>query len=234
MSFFAFDLETTELAPEERGSDRVPPLACAAITLDDRGSGERFYLPEFDPGPRGTDGAMSAEGARHVVHRLEALAAEGLRLLTWNGAGFDLRVLAEASGLHAGCARLALASVDMMFHVLAVKGYRLGLAAALEGMGLQPKSGDGAQAVELWQAGRFADVLDYCAEDARCTLALGVAAEEAGALSWRSGRGNPQRLSLPNGWLTVEECLALPEPDTSWMDSPLRREDAVAWCLTAR
>jgi hypothetical protein len=36
-------------------------------------------------------------------------------------------------------------------------------------------------------------------------------------------------MPLANGWLTVEACLALPKPDTSWMTNPMRPEDVVAW-----
>jgi hypothetical protein len=31
----------------------------------------------------------------------------------------------------------------------------------------------------------------------------------------------------------VEQCLALPLPDTSWMTKPMRREDVLAWTTTA-
>ena len=209
-------------------------IACAVLALNETEPGERCYPPESDPDLYERSGAMSCAGAQRLVLRIEALVGEGRRLLTWNGAGFDLRVLSEASGLHAECARLALGSVDMMFHLLAVKGYPLSLAAALGGMGLPPKTGDGAHAVELWRERRFADVLDYCDEDARRTLSLGLVTEEMDGLSWLSKRGNAQHLPLPTGWLTVAECLELPEPDTSWMNSPLRREDVLAWCLAAR
>jgi hypothetical protein len=30
----------------------------------------------------------------------------------------------------------------------------------------------------------------------------------------------------------VEQCLALPLPDTSWMTKPMRREDVLAWTKT--
>jgi hypothetical protein len=30
-------------------------------------------------------------------------------------------------------------------------------------------------------------------------------------------------------WLTVEECLALPVPDTSWMTEPRPREAYYSW-----
>ena len=229
MPYFAFDLETTEIAPD-RASGELPPISCAAIALAD-GSAEALFLPAVEPACYDASGLMTREGATRVVRRLEALVAEGGRLVTWNGAGFDLPVLARASGLHDECARLALGSVDMMFQVLATKGWPIKLAVALEGMGLPGKTGDGLEAVSLWREGRHQEVLDYCAADAARTLQLAVAAD-GGTLRWRSSKGAPQSLSIANGWLTVEQCLALPEPDTSWMDQPLRRSDLVGWCAT--
>lgn len=225
--FFAFDLETTEIAPD-RASGAVPPISCAAIALAD-GSREALFLPAAAPECYDAAGEMTRAGAARVVRRLEELVAGGGLLVTWNGAGFDLPVLARASGLHAECVRLALGGVDMMFQVLASKGWPIKLAVALEGMGLPGKTGDGLEAVRLWREGRHQEVLDYCAADAARTLRLALAAD-GGTLVWRSTKGLPQRLSLAGGWLTVEQCLALPEPDTSWMDQPLRRSDLLAWC----
>jgi hypothetical protein len=34
---------------------------------------------------------------------------------------------------------------------------------------------------------------------------------------------------LRSGWLTVEQCLALPLPDTNWMTRPMSRGDVLAW-----
>lgn len=225
--FVAFDIETTELAPD-RASGQLPPVACAAIALAD-GTDEALFLPAAaPPGTYDAEALLTRDGAIRVVRRIEELVAAGGTLVSWNGAGFDLPVLARASGLQAECARLALGGIDMMFQVLATKGWPIKLAVALEGMGLPGKTGDGAEAVTLWREGRHQEVLDYCAADARRTLQLAVAAD-GGTLRWRSSKGAPQSLSLAGGWRTVAECLELPEPDTSWMDQPLRRSDLVGW-----
>ena len=188
-----------------------------------------MFLPSAEPECYDAAGVMTRAGAARVVRRLEELVAAGGTLVTWNGAGFDLPVLAQASGLRADCVRLALGGVDMMFQVLATKGWPIKLAVALSGMGLPGKTGDGREAVTLWHDGRHQEVLDYCAADAARTLQLAVAAHGQ-RLRWTSGKGTPQSMSLAGGWLTVEQCLKLPEPDTSWMDQPLRREDLLAWC----
>lgn len=229
VTFFAFDLETTELAADRAGGV-VPPISCAGIALAD-GSVEGLFLPAAEPACYDGAGAMSQVGAVRVVRRLEELVAAGSSLVTWNGAGFDLPVLARASGLHDECVGLALGGVDMMFQVLATKGWPIKLAVALEGMGLPAKTGDGLEAVTLWREGHHEQVLHYCTADAARTLQLALAAQGR-ALRWTSSKGMPQTMSLAGGWLTVAQCLKLPEPDTSWMDQPLRREDLLAWCTS--
>ena len=36
-------------------------------------------------------------------------------------------------------------------------------------------------------------------------------------------------MRLPDGWLTAEEALELPPPNTSWMDEPWPRERFTGW-----
>jgi hypothetical protein len=39
-------------------------------------------------------------------------------------------------------------------------------------------------------------------------------------------------MDLPKGWLTVRDALRLPKPDTSWMDSPIPRQQYTRWLKT--
>jgi hypothetical protein len=57
---------------------------------------------------------MIREEAAELVQYLSAQVEHGYTLLTWNGVGFDLDVLAEESGLLETCRTLALAHVDTM------------------------------------------------------------------------------------------------------------------------
>ena len=67
---------------------------------------------------------MSRGGGRRLVRYLEERTKQGYTLVTWNGVGFDLDVLAEESGMWKECKQLAVAHVDMMFHVLCKLGIR--------------------------------------------------------------------------------------------------------------
>ena len=129
----------------------------------------------------------------------------------------------------------------MMFQVLCERGHPLSLDAALKGAGLPPKmnevvlrSGEsvhisGAEAPQYWQAGEYAAVAAYCAADAERTAALAAHCQRTRRLSWTSQKGRANDIYLRSGWLTVEQCLALPVPDTSWMTKPMSREDVLAW-----
>ena len=174
---------------------------------------------------------MSREETCSLVAHLESAVAAGATLVTWNGAGFDLDVLAEESGLGGRCRELALAHVDMMFHFFCAQGYAIGLDKAAKGMGLAGKlpGMNGALAPRYWADGRRQEVLDYVQQDVRTTLDLALAAGAKRTLSWIDSRGRPQRLPLPQGWLTVRQALALPKPDVSWMRNPWTRRRFTGW-----
>ena len=72
-------------------------------------------------------------------------------------------------------------------------------------------------------------MLSYVAQDAKQTLDLAMAVEAAGELRWTSKSGRPNSVKIPQ-WLTVQEALELPEPDTGWMDAPWPRSKFTGWC----
>jgi len=244
MPLAAFDIEIAQEIPDgETDWTRIRPgVSCAAIALEGAGDPRTTADPRgepalFDP----TTHALTRDGASRLVDALQEAVRDGYTLVTWNGVGFDFPVLAEQSGRHEECVRLAMASVDMMFHLFCVKGHPLSLDSALAGMGLEGKAksvkGENGQPVEvsgkdaprLWQAGEYSAVLAYCAADVRRTLALAIACQKLGQLVWTSRAGKRNRLDLPGGWLPARECLKLPEPDTSWMSDPPTRVRYVAW-----
>ena len=248
MAFVAFDVEIAKPVPD--GPDILvhrPGIACAAIAREGDERASILFDPDvspemFDPAAK----TMTREGALRILGALEEAAGRGDRVVTWNGAGFDFRLLADETGRHTDCVRLVMKSVDMMFQVLCDRGHPLSLDAALKGAGLPPKvdqvtlrSGapvhiNGAEAPQYWQAGEYGAVMAYCAADAERTAALAVACRQSRRLAWTSQKGKPNQIYLRSGWLTVEQCLALPLPDTSWMTRPMTRDDVLAWTKPAR
>ena len=227
--YLAFDIETATLSPED-GSDwrshRPLGISCAATLL----AGCEPLL--WHGGDRANPNErMSQQEAGELVRYLEDHVAQGYTLLTWNGLGFDLDVLAEEAQMLAECRALALAHVDLMFHAFCQLGHGVGLDAAARGMGLAGKTEGmkGADAPVLWAQGKREEVLRYVSQDVRTTLDLAVACESRGELRWVARSGKRRSMALPKGWLMVGEALGVPLPDTSWMDEPWPRERFTGW-----
>ena len=230
--YLAFDLEIAKSFPD-RVDDwkayRPLGITCAA-TYSGFGEPTLWYnrLPDGTAGPR-----MTQDDLVLLVVFLEEAVKEGYTLLTWNGLGFDMDIMAEESGLHERCARLAWDHLDMMFHVFCLRGHPLALENAARGMGLPGKMAgmSGDLAPRYWAEGKWQIVLDYVAQDVRATLTLARTVEERKALSWISRKGLHQSLPLTDGWLTCRQAVQLPLPDVSWMPSPWPRRRFFQWLV---
>lgn len=201
-------------------------ITCAAAANSDGGLWNWWahnYRGQFTPD-------MNSENCFNMVSYLAGLVDDGYTILTWNGLGFDFDILSQESGCIETCRRLALNHIDMMFHFFCSKGHPLGLDTAAKGMGFpgKPEGMDGAKAPKLWAEGQYHKVLDYVSQDVKNTLEVAQAVDAAGCLSWTSKAGRPNSW-LCDGWLTVKEAMALPLPDTSWMDAPWPREQFYEW-----
>jgi hypothetical protein len=229
--YLAFDIETSKDVPGEDFNWRpYRPLgiSCAATLA----SGAAQPLLWHGQTPDGLpDKRMSQADARGLAAYLSKMAADGFKILTWNGLAFDFDILAEESGAAASCAACALDHVDMMFHAFCSLGYPIGLDKAAQGMGLpgKPPGMSGAKAPQLWAQGHFQEVLEYVAQDVRIALQLAETCDQRRKLQWITRKGTKGSLPLAHGWLTVREALRLPEPDTSWMSAPMPRRGFTAW-----
>jgi hypothetical protein len=233
--FLAFDIETAKILPEAVDdilAHRPLGVTCAAASADDLPQPLVWHGRDESGSP---SGRMSREEAARLVADLAELTSRGYTLLTWNGLGFDLDVLAEESGESKACALLAASHVDMLFQAVCCLGHRISLQKAAEGMHLAGKKAgvSGALAPAMWAAGRHAEVIEYCQQDVRLTLQLAQACERARQLAWVTQRGSLKQMPLRNGWLTVREAGALPLPDTSWMSDPPSRDRYLRWIRQA-
>lgn len=229
--YLAFDIETAKEIPGEDFNwrpHRPLGISCAATLAADDTQPTSWHgiTQNGSPAPR-----MSRDEAQELVRYLAHKAAQGYRILTWNGLGFDFDILAEESSAIAACRECALGHVDMMFHAFCSLGYPIALEKAAHGMGLagKPPGMSGVKAPGLWAQGFFKDVLDYVAQDVRTTLQIAEASEKRGRLEWITRKGTKSSMPLPNGWITVKEAMRLTPPDTSWMSAPIPRRDFTAW-----
>jgi len=225
-----FDIEIAKNFPDgEQDWKYYRPLgiSCAATIV----AGEPAVLWYGKTPSGGYASQMSFDETQELVKYLQEQVEAGRTILTWNGLGFDFDILAEESGMKPACAQLALHHIDMMFHVFCLKGFPLGLDKAAQGMGLAGKTPGitGDMAPKMWQAGQYQQVLEYVEQDVQTLIDLWFAVDGLRQLKWTSNRGYPQRLPLPNGWVTVKRALSLPTPDTSWMSNPWPRSKFTDW-----
>jgi len=233
MKFAAFDIEIAKELPDgcEDWREFAPlGVSCAAIATREHGV-ELFHAP----------GKMREADVCAYLGRLESLIADGYTLISWNGTSFDYQVLAQESYLVDTCAEMAMSSVDLMLDVAFRKGHFLGLDKALIGASIEGKvhnvtlvdgtpidDMDGARAPTLWAAGEYAAVLKYLDRDVTSLLDLADWIEANHRIQWTAKSGKPNRVGIDR-IRTVAELFELPEPDTSWMSNPPKREQFVAW-----
>ena len=229
----SFDIETAKSVPGEDFNwrpHRPLGIACAATLTTDSGEVRLWNGKTKDGKP---SKQMTLADAQSLVQYLAKMASDGFTILTWNGLGFDFDVLAEESVALAGCRQCALNHVDMMFHVVCSLGFPVSLdSAARMGLPGKPPGMSGIKAPELWAAGRHQEVLDYVTQDVRTVIEIARAVEKRRRFEWITRKGTRKTMPLPGGWLTVEKALQLPEPDTSWMTQPLKRQQFMAWTTT--
>ncbi len=229
--YLAFDLETAKDVP---GPDfnwkahRPLGICCAAALRSDVQEPILWHGENLSGAPAER---MSQTDAKHVVLELSRFVAEGYTLLTWNGLGFDLDILAEESGSLTECKELVLNHVDAMFHVFCQLGYPVGLEKAAQALKIpgKPAGMSGVLAPQLWAQGRFQEVLQYVAQDVRIALQVAQNSEERRRFEWITRKGTSSSMELPRGWLTVREAVKLPLPDTSWMTRPIPRNEFTHW-----
>jgi hypothetical protein len=229
--YLAFDIETAKDVPGEDFNwkpYRPLGICCAAALPGDAKDPIIWHGKTFDGKP---SARLSPPEAKQIVDELMRLVAKGYTLLTWNGLGFDLDVLGEEADLRQPCRTLAMDHVDMMFHVFCDRGFPVALDKAAQALGIpgKPSGMSGALAPRLWAQERFQDVIGYVSQDARITLQVAMRCEDQQRFDWMTRRGAVSSMDLPRGWLTVQEAMRLPEPDTSWMNSPIPRREFTRW-----
>lgn len=229
--YLAFDIETAKEVPGEDFNwkpHRPLGITCIASQATDEDQ-PRIWLSrtaDGDPAPRMTQADLA-----EFVQYLSNTATEGLVPLSWNGLAFDFDILAEESAEIEACRTLARNHVDMMFQIVCEKGFPVALKNAAAGLGVKGKLAgvEGYNAPTLWARGEYDIVTEYVAQDVRTTLAVALTSESRRSFAWKTRKGTTSSMPLPNGWLTVEQAVRLPLPDTSWMPHPISRQKYLSW-----
>ena len=220
MRLAAFDIEIAR--PVVNDNWHGNGISCAVCVFSDR---DEAIVWQGQP-------ELGHFGTWGLIETLETISAHGYQIVTFNGAGFDFKVLAEECEVESLTVKhLARKHIDMFFHLFCILGYGIGLDRLAKGMGFAGKTEgvDGALAPEMWQQGRYQEVIDYCVKDTRLTLQVAQAVIERGAAEWTSKSGKPQSVKIDR-WLTPAQAVQLAEPDNSWMTDPWQRSKFVGWC----
>ena len=131
--YLAFDIETYKVIPELVGellAHRPLGISCVGALCAGESNPRLFYSKDLNGHP---SGQMQKKDVAEFIDFLLDRTRDGYTLLSFNGLGFDLDVIAEESGRLDDCRQLALSHVDIMFHVFCAKGFPVGLDAALPG-----------------------------------------------------------------------------------------------------
>ncbi|RKY19779.1 MAG: hypothetical protein DRQ55_09840 [Planctomycetota bacterium] len=224
-----FDIELSnviELAPGE-DLDKYGPfdISCAAASTD--GEQVRHWTT---PGSDGRPALQLDQAtAADMLGWLRQQQLDGARLFAWNGLSFDLRWIGSVAGDAKLAGEVALDLYDPMFQFFVQRGFPVGLAAVAQALGVEEqKLMSGADAPVQWQAGNHQLVLDYVAGDCRITDQVVRGIEQAGCIRWRTRKGTVSSEPVPE-LRRVRDLLTAPEPDVSWMDSPIPRSKFTAW-----
>jgi hypothetical protein len=212
--FLSFDIETTGLIEDGHESAKLPELLCAAaLVVESDGTVCASYEPITWPEVQTTQSHACNIPAR-VMNKGEVLSLvdsiwsicahpADMRILAWNGVGYDLRLLymhctrmGTAAGMVAAdhVREMALASCDPMLNFAYRKGFPVKLSAAAKLISAAPmsKTGEGAECADKWLNGDYSsriDVLRYCANDVAMTAAVFAEMQRTGALKWETRAG---------------------------------------------
>lgn len=164
------DIETTQKIPEDwNKSPTCIPIACMAYKI-----GKLTHVVH------NKDNIGEAMTNQQVVQIIEDLIkyTKLHTLVTFNGSGFDVRLLAEYAkvknggprGLYEEVREMNLnRHIDLMFLAVCVRGHPVSLQKTCDAMGVGSKSlaGGGLEAVVLWNLGgeSITRVLEYNKQD---------------------------------------------------------------------
>ncbi|MFQ5805829.1 MAG: hypothetical protein ACE5I3_05195 [Phycisphaerae bacterium] len=229
MELISVDIETSnvfDLKPGEDLEKYAPFHIAVAATASSTGE-PKVWMSLDSRGQPCTN--MTRETARELLNHLRSLQQQGHRLCAWNGASFDLRWIGFAAEDLLTAREVALDLYDPMLQFFNRKGFPVGLDAVAQGMDPQLKKLlKSEDAPRLWCEGRHEKVIEYVCSDATITVKLVERIEQTRCVRWVTRKGDVRSERLGE-LLTVRQVLAEPEPDQSWMDSPIRRVKFVAW-----
>ncbi len=230
-----FDVETNGIPDDQAGSCEGLGITCVGFAdAEQRWS----YGSDFNENER----TLTQAECDGVAWALHWYLREGIVPVTFNGLGFDFRLLhyLVSPEVQPLVVEVALSHVDICYLVLRARGFMLGMNAITKGLGIEGKleGMDGLKAIDMWAKGTAEDrkrVLEYVAQDADAAWSAHQELVKQRKLFWTTKLGTCSVrpwiafVAARNSLLTVWETLARPDPDTSWMDEPWDYKKCYDW-----
>jgi len=173
---------------------------------------------------------------KHVPLAVDAMAKWAGEVCSFNGTKFDFHMLAAATDdvfVKRQCATLALEHTDIMLQFAAAKGYYASLESFARATLGHGKIGTGAAVVDDWALGKYDEIREYCADDAKLTSELHEYGSAYGRLKRVTKSGKTQIWALSRAkwlpaWLAIDSTSQV---DVSWMDNPPDIAAAADWAV---
>ncbi len=266
----AFDIEiVNEYDTDMQLQEQLPlGVSCIGVASTSNTPNVKTVFHEYYPGchhnakPGEVGGAMEPADIKRFIDHLLSLHWSDYTIVSWNGMGFDFEVLAYESDTYEVLSQIARDHWDIMFQVLCIKGFPVGLTSCSKAFSVGEKAEgiSGADVPKLWAAGITGKdirtmeamgtqpaeikqllkegvearqkVIRYVRGDALLTLDVAKAILMSGELRWITQKGKRNSIS-PFKPLSAMESNRLPYPNTSWMTNPIKRSRFTEWLTEA-
>jgi len=234
MKLLSFDIEISdvfELGKHEDMEKYAPFHISVAATAIHEGE-ERVWYSEDGKGRPALN--LTRRRSHELLEYLDEMQQKDFMVCAWNGLSFDLKWIGQQADDMALAARIALKSYDPMFQFFNITGFPVSLASVGQAMGIsQEKLMDGADAPREWRAGNCRKVMDYCLGDCQMTNLIVRAIQKARQVRWVTAKGHVSSKPMPR-LKPVEQVIRDPEPDQSWMDTPIPKSRFYKWVRHAK
>ena len=233
MKLLSFDIEISDVFELDKYEDmeKYAPFHISVAATAIHNGEERVWYSEDEEGRPALN--LTQQQAHKLLEYLDEMQQIGFMVCAWNGLGFDLKWIGYQADDMALAARIALKSYDPMFQFFNQAGFPVGLANVAQAMGIsQKKLMHGADAPKEWRAGNCRKVMDYCLGDCQMTNLIVLAIQKIRQTRWVTGRGRISSKPMPR-FKPVEEVIQDPEPDQSWMDTPMPKVKFYEWVQKA-
>ena len=165
MDYVFFDIETTGLLPDGR-------MTCGVTQNGDDVRTWASPASSSEDGKKSTETStyqlLTEETANELVEYLYTFA-EGKRVVTFNGASFDFRVLLlhlSDEMMRDRCIEIAKNHFDLHLACIESGGHRMAMnGLVLATLGDKSKSGCGLDAINWWNDKDYDNLFEYCKQD---------------------------------------------------------------------